>query len=147
MCFYKTKESKVLVAKRDIKVYKLGTYAGNDSFNPFFYKDFTYSVNLTVFEKVEFTNRIIERGLHSYIMCKLVPFGTDIDLYSCGNIIYSISVPAYAIYLGEFIIPKGATYCLNRNGEVVSDVLMYTGKYVELKPYKQYNTKELWKEK
>ena len=147
MCFYKTKESKVLIAKRDIKVYKLGTYADNDSFNPFFYKDFTYSVNLTVFEKVEFTNRIIERGLHSYIMCKLVPFGTDIDLYSCGNIIYSISVPAYAIYLGEFIIPKGATYCLNRNGEVVSDVLMYTGKYVELKPYKQYNTKELWKEK
>ena len=147
MCFYKTKESKVLVAKRDIKVYKLGTYANNDSFNPFFYKDFTYSVNLAVFEKVEFTNRIIERGLHSYIMCKLVPFGTDIDLYSCGNIIYSISVPEYAIYLGEFIIPKGATYCLNRNGEVVSDVLIYTGKYVELKPYKQYNTNELWKER
>ena len=147
MCFYKTKESKVLVAKRDIKVYKLGTYANNDSFNPFFYKDFTYSVNLAVFEKVEFTNRIIERGLHSYIMCKLVPFGTDIDLYSCGNIIYSISVPEYAIYLGEFIIPKGATYCLNSNGEVISDVLIYTGKYVELKPYKQYNTKELWKEK
>ena len=147
MCFYMTKESKVLVAKRDIKVYKLGTYADNDSFNPFFYKDFTYSVNLAVFEKVEFTNRIIERGLHSYIMCKLVPFGTDIDLYSCGNIIYSISILAYAIYLGEFIIPKGATYCLNHNGEVVSDVLVYTGKYVELKPYKQYNTKELWKEK
>ena len=147
MCFYMTKESKVLVAKRDIKVYKLGTYANNDSFNPFFYKDFTYSVNLAVFEKVEFTNRIIERGLHSYIMCELVPFGTDIDLYSCGNIIYSISVPEYAIFLGEFIIPKGATYCLNRNGEVVSDVLIYTGKYVELKPYKQYNTKELWKEK
>ena len=147
MCFYKTKESKVLVAKRDIKVYKLGTYANNDSFNPFFYKDFTYSVNLAVFEKVEFTNRIIERGLHSYIMCKLVPFGTDIDLYSCGNIIYSISVPEYAIYLGEFIIPKGATYCLNRNGEVVSDVLIYTGKYVELKTYKKYNNKELWKEK
>ena len=102
MCFYKTRQSKVLKAKRDIKVYKIGIYADNDSFNPFFYKDFTYSVNQTVFEKVDFTNRIIERGLHSYIMCKLVPFGIDIDLYSCGNIIYSISVPAYAIYLGEF---------------------------------------------
>lgn len=145
MCFYKTKESKVLIAKRDIKVYKLGTYADDDSFNPFFYKDFTYSVNQTVFEKVEFTN-IVEQGLHSYIMCKLVPFTIDTDLYSCGNLLYSLSV-VYAIYLGEFIIPKGATYCLNRNGEVVSDVLVYTGKYVELKPYKQYNTKELWKEK
>lgn len=146
MCFYKTKESKVLIAKRDIKVYKIGAYADNDSFNPFFYKDFTYSVNQTVFEKVEFTNRIIERGLHSYIMCKLVPFTIDMDLYSCGNLLYSLSV-VYAIYLGEFIIPKGTTYCLNRNGEVVSDVLVYTGKYVELKPYKQYYTKELWKEK
>ena len=147
MCFYKTKESKVLVAKRDIKVYKLGTYANNDSFNPFFYKDFTYSVNQTVFENVDFTNRIIERGLHSYIMCELAPFVTAMDLYSCGNFLYPLSVPEYTIYLGEFIIPKGTTYCLNNKGEVVSDVLIYTGKYVELKPYKQYNTKELWKEK
>ena len=48
MCFYKTKESKVLIAKRGIKVYKLGTYANNDSFNPFYYNDFTYPVNQTV---------------------------------------------------------------------------------------------------
>ena len=139
MCFYKTKESKVLIAKRDIKVYKLGTYADNDSFNPFYYDDFTYPVNQTVFENVEFTNRIVERGLHSYIMCKLVPFAAATDLFSCGNFLYPLSTPAYAIYLGEFVIPKGVTYCLNRNGEVVSDVLVYTGKYVELKPYKQYN--------
>ena len=147
MCFYKTKESKVLVAKRDIKVYKLGTYADNDSFNPFFYKDFTYSVNLTVFEKVEFTNMIIERGLHSYIMCELVPFATDMDLYSCRNFLYPLSVLAYTIYLGEFIIPKGTTYCLNNKGEVVSDGLIYTGNHIVIESGKQYNTKELWKEK
>ena len=147
MCFYKTKESKVLIAKRDIKVYKLGTYANNDSFNPFFYKDFTYSVNQTVFENVDFTNRIIERGVHSYIMCELAPFVTDMDLYSCGNFIYPLSIWAYAIYLGEFIIPKGTTYCLNNKGEVVSDVLVYTGKYIVIESGKQYNTKELWKEK
>ena len=146
MCFYKTKESKVLVAKRGIKVYKLGTYASNDSFNPFFYKDFTYSANCTVFEKVEFTNRIIERGLHSFLMCKLVPVALNVNLYSCKNLMCHLYLTIYTVYLGEFIIPKGATYCLNRNGEVVSDVLVYTGKYVELKPYKQYNTKELWKE-
>ena len=147
MCFYKTKESKVLIAKRDIKVYKLGTYAGNDSFNPFFYKDFTYSVNQTVFEKVDFTNRIIERGLHSYIMCELAPFVTAMDLYSCRNFLYPISVPEYTIYLGEFIIPKGTTYCLNNKGEVVSDGLIYTGNHIVIESGKQYNTKELWKEK
>ena len=45
------------------------------------------------------------------------------------------------------IIPKGATYCLNRYGEVVSDKLMYTGNHIEITSDKIYNSKELWKEK
>lgn len=146
MCFYKTKESKVLVAKRGIKVYKLGTYADESIFKPFFRSYFEYFTNQTVFEKVKFTN-MIAQGLHSFLMCELVPFALDVNLYSCRNLISCICLKTYKVYLGEFIIPKGATYCLNRNGEVVSDVLVYTGKYVELKPYKQYYTKELWKEK
>ena len=145
MCFYKTKGSKVLVTKRDIKVYKIGNYADNDSFNPFFYKDFKYSVNQTVFENVDFTD-MIERGLHSYITCELAPFATHINLYSGRNFQYSISALVYTVYLGEFIIPKGATYCLNNNGEVVSDKLMYTGNHVEITSDKIYNSKELWKE-
>ena len=146
MCFYKTKESKVLIAKRDIKVYKLGTYANNDSFNPFFYKDFTYSVNLIVFENVEFTN-MIAQGLHSFLMCELVPFALNVNLYSCRNLICYLFLTAYTVYLGEFIIPKGASYCLNSNGEVVSDSLMYTGNHIKITSDKAYNTKELWKEK
>ena len=35
MCFYKTKESKVLIAKRDIKVCKIGVYADENTFKPF----------------------------------------------------------------------------------------------------------------
>ena len=146
MCFYKTKESKVLIAKRDIKVYKLGTYANNDSFNPFFYKDFKYSVNLTVFENVEFTN-MIAQGLHSFLMCELVPFALNVNLYSCKNLICYLSLTVYTVYLGEFIIPNGATYCLNSNGEVVSDSLMYTGNHIKITLDRAYNTKELWKEK
>ena len=145
MCFYKTRQSKVLIAKRDIKVYKIGIYADNDSFNPFYYDDFTYSVNQTAFENVNFID-IIERGLHSYIMCELVPFATDMDLYSCRNFLYPLSVLAYTIYLGEFIIPKGAIYCLNRYGEVVSDKLMYTGNHIKIISDRIYNSKELWKE-
>ena len=48
--------------------------------------------------------------------------------------------------IGEFIIPKGATYCLNRYGEVVSDKLMYTGNHIEITSDRIYNSKELWKE-
>ena len=91
---------------------------------------------------------MIEQGLHSYIMCKLVPFTTNMNLYSCGNYyLYSLSILAYAIYLGEFIIPKGATYCLNSVGEVVSDGLIYTGNHIKITSNKTYNSKELWKEK
>lgn len=67
MCFYRTKESKVLVAKRDIKVYKIGNYADNDSFNPFFYKDFKYPVNQSVFENVDFTADAVAAYLNSIL--------------------------------------------------------------------------------
>ena len=144
MCFWKSKQSKVLKAKRDIKVYKIGIYADNDSFNPFYYDNFTYYVNQTVFEKVKFTDTI-NCGFHSYINCKLVSFYTKVNLYSCGELILWVSL--LSAYLGEFIIPKGATYCLNRYGEVVSDKLMYTGNQIEITSDRIYNSKELWKEK
>ena len=144
MCFYKTKQSKVLKAKRDIKVYKIGVYADEGIFKPFFYQEFEYPVNQIVFTEVEFTN-IINWGFHSYINCELVSLYTKINLYSCGKLIHWISLQT--VYLGEFIIPKGATYCLNNNGEVVSDKLMYTGNHIEITSDKIYNSKELWKEK
>ena len=146
MCFYKSKESKVLIAKRDIKVYKIGVYADEGIFRPFFHSYFEYFTNQIVFEKVKFTN-MIAQGLHSFLMCELVPFALDVDLYSCRNFICSLDLTEYTIYLGEFIIPKGATYCLNSNGEVVSESLMYTSNHIKITLDKAYNTKELWKEK
>lgn len=148
MCFFKSNKSKVLVAKRDIKVYKIGIYANNNSFNPFFYQEFKYPVNQIKFTKVKFKD-FIDRGFHSFIMCEIVPvpFSVDISVFSCKTLMYCLSLLAYQVYLGEFIIPKGATYCLNRYGEVVSDKLMYTGNHIEITSYKIYNSKELWKEK
>lgn len=148
MCFCKTKESKVLVAKRDLKVYKIGIYADDNSFNPFFYQAFEYQVNRIIFTKVKFTD-IINWGFHSYINCELVPFYNSVNIYSCRKLMFCIAIPkdtVYTVYLGKFIVPKGATYCLNKNGEIVSDKLMYTGDYIEITTDKIYDTKELWKE-
>ena len=144
MCFYKTKQSKVLKAKRDIKVYKIGVYADDTSFNPSFYQKFKYPVNQIMFTEVKFSDAI-NWGFHSYINCELVSSYNDVKLYSCGKSILWISLPT--VYLGEFIIPKGATYCLNNNGEVVSDKLMYTGNHIKIISDRIYNSKELWKEK
>ena len=144
MCFNKTKQSKVLIAKRDIVVYKIGVYADEGIFKPFFYQEFEYPVNQIVFTEVKFTDTI-NWGFHSYINCELVSFYTKINLYSCGKLIHWISLQT--VYLGEFIIPKGATYCLNNNGEVVSDKLMYTGNHIEITSDRIDNSKKLWKEK
>ena len=90
---------------------------------------------------------MIEEGLHSFLMCKLIPFALNVNLYSCKNLMCHLYLTVYTVYLGEFIIPKGTTYCLNSNGEVVSDSLMYTGNHIKITSGKAYNTKELWKEK
>ena len=144
MCFWKSKQSKVLIAKRDIKVYKIGAYADEEIFKPFYHQEFEYPVNQIVFTKVKFTDTI-NCGFHSYINCELVSSYNKINLYSCEKLIHWISLQT--VYLGEFIIPEGATYCLNKYGEVVSDKLMYTGNHIEITSDKIYNSKELWKEK
>lgn len=86
MCFLKTKESKVLVAKRDIRVYKIGTYANNTSFRPYYYSKFKYYANQITSETVKFTN-VIEHGLHSYINCILCNhrFSNCVDLYDSSD--------------------------------------------------------------
>ena len=35
-------------------------------------------------------------------------------------------------YIATFIIPKGATYIINTKGEIVSDKIIYTGRYLKL---------------
>lgn len=63
---------------------------------------------------------MIEKGLHSYLDCILYPvYPRAIALYTLGNYRYTLSFTLYPLFLGKFIIPKGATYCLNSNGEVV----------------------------
>lgn len=147
MCFIRTKESKVLVAKRGIKVYKIGAYADEDTFIPFFYSNFDYPVNQLVVEPVIFADSI-EYGLHSYLNCILYPlYPTAVDLYTQGNLRYTLSLLLYSIFLGEFLIPAGTLYCLNSSGEVVSNRLIYTGNYIKVQPNKKYDTRKLWKEK
>ena len=42
MCFWKSKQSKVLRAKRDIVVYKIGDKANKNTFVPYFIGSFKY---------------------------------------------------------------------------------------------------------
>lgn len=150
MCFCKSKESKILVAKRDITVYKLGYWASLFKFYSLYQSDYCYYENKTVKENVLFNNDVINIGFHSYINCKIRPSKTNhfdcIKLYYVNNRV----VTCYhlnEIFLGKFIIPKGATYCMNNSHEVVSDSIIYTGNYIRLSDDISINAKDIWKEK
>lgn len=146
MCFLKSRQSKVLIAKKGIVVYKVGQFADNIFFRPYYHGDFKYSTNQIVSETVNFT-KLIEYGLHSYINCMIQPYGSDyIDLYTSAGLLHTISA-SDPLFLGKFIIPRGGAYCMNIYNEVVSDRLIYTGKYIKLESGKRYNTRKLWKEK
>ena len=150
MCFCKSIESKILIAKRDIIVYKLGYWASLFKFYSLYQSDYCYYENKTVKENVLFNNNTIDIGFHSYINCKIRPSKNNhfdyIKLYYINNRILTCYY-LNEIFLGKFIIPKGATYCMNNSYEVVSDSIVYTGNYIRLSDDISINTKDLWKEK
>ena len=67
MCFNKTKESKLLIAKRDITVYKVGCFADEVRFYPYFITTYKYSRNDSMRECVDFDRNSIDIGLHSLL--------------------------------------------------------------------------------
>jgi hypothetical protein len=135
MCFWKSNQSKVLVAKRDIVVWKVGIRADQDIFIPY-YINFTYKTNTIYQNNVCFNKNVIAIGFHSYInviFIKSLRFhDLNVIVYKKTNSMPKIGLyPTYmnTLYIGKFIIPKGATYCINELNEVISDGIIYTGKY------------------
>lgn len=152
MCFWKSKESKILVAKGNIVVYKLGCFADSDIFNPAYNIDYCYYKNKIAKENIYFDDNILRDGFHSYITCIV-----EVRNYT-GYLFVEITSPNKCLdnvlllgknnaFLGKFIIPKGSTYCMNIANEVISNSIVYTGIYTQLSDDTIINTKELWKDK
>lgn len=155
MCFNKTKESKLLIAKRDITVYKVGCFADEVRFYSYFMTNYMYSRNNPMREYVDFDRNSINIGLHSLLSLRVIYDSQtkDILFFPNGNLCPFIttnittSVLYNHVYVGKFIIPKGSTYIVNCYNKVVSDTLIYTGKFKYINKNESFNVKELWKEK
>lgn len=139
MCFHKSKQSKVLKAKRDIVVYKVGIEANKTIFTPYFISNFSYKTGTKNITETNFNISNIDKGFHSYINIITRSFyNIDIPYLSVyKNTKHNILVNIYpsasqSLYVGKFIIPKGATYCANNLNEVVSNKIIYTGIYNEI---------------
>ena len=147
MCWIETKDNiNIQIADKDFKVYKIVLDANKQSCTSLV-KGFIYTVNTlyaipTIESKVidPYCGKIkIEKAYHSYTE---VHFIWDSSYYiHCGATICKdmlfgkrgICIPfENDWYIATFIIPKGATYIINTNGEVVSDKIIYTGRYLKL---------------
>lgn len=138
MCFIKTKQSKVLIAKRDIIVYKIGTDADRFSFIPYFIDSFMYKTGIKYRTSPNFKSDTITKGFHGYI--NIIIDTSNIPIFAVVQKntkdrptinIFTVKITK-SLYVGKFIIPKGATYCANNLNEVVSNKIIYTGEYTLL---------------
>lgn len=135
MCFWKSKQSKVLRAKRDIVVYKIGTVADKNTFIPYFIDSFIYTTDIKYRTSLNFGSNIITVGYHGYInimltMAASTPVSAVIQKNTKDRPLISIYPTINeTLYLGKFIVPKGAIYCVNERNEIVSNQIIYTGQY------------------
>lgn len=149
MCFNKTEESKLLIAKRDITVYKVGCFADEVRFYSYFMTTYMYSKDTPMRECVDFNRDYINIGLHSLLSLQGVhdPQTKDMLFFPNRNFYPFIitNVLYNHVYVGKFIIPKGSIYVVNCYNEVVSNTLIYTGKFKYINKNEDFNVKEYGK--
>lgn len=150
MCWIEIKDNiNVQVADKDFEVYKIVLDANKQSCTSIV-RGFNYTVGTlyaipTIESKVidPYCGKIkIEKAYHSYTE---VHFIWDSSYYiHCGATICKdmlfgkrgICIPfENDWYIATFIIPKGSKYIINTKGEVVSDKIIYTGRYLKLQYY------------
>ena len=152
MCFWKSEKSKVLRAKRDIVVYKIGNKANKNAFVPYFISSFKYLTGIKCQTSPDFKSNIMIVGYHGYINIMItgsaIPVSVAIQKNTKDKPVISLYPSIHKpLYLGKFIVPKGAIYCVNELNEIVSNEMIYTGQYSSVWEALDTNLKELWKEK
>ena len=150
MCWMEIKDNiNVQIADKDFEVYKIVLDANKQSCTSIV-RGFNYTVGTlyaipTIESKVinPYCGKIkIEKAYHSYTE---VHFIWDSSYYiHCGATICKdmlfgkrgICIPfENDWYIATFIIPKGSKYIINTKGEIVSDKIIYTGRYLKLQYY------------
>ena len=147
MCWIEIKDNiNVQIADKDFKVYKIVLDANKQSCTSIV-KGFNYIVNTlyaipTIESKVinPYCGKIkIEKAYHSYTGIHFIcnsSYYIHCGATRCKDVLFGkrgICIPfENDWYIATFIIPKGSTYIINTKGEVVSDKIIYTGRYLKL---------------
>lgn len=151
MCWIENiKKLDLQIANRDIEVYKIVSDASKQ-FCKSIIQGFTYKANIRYemdameLEESSFDSAFcltdliyITKAYHSYTKIRF----TLKKLYNpylehgykgiiAGNLLMPIRIDSL-FYVATFVIPKGSQYAVNWKGEIVSNQIIYTGKYLKL---------------
>ena len=149
MCWAEKLENvNIQIADRDIEVYKV-VYKANKKSCKSCVRGFMYEANtLYKIPSIELEKYYIHRmysvismiyiqeAYHSYtkLQYTLKKVDTESTIYKgiiVGRHLMSIKIDN-PYYVATFIIPKGSQYAVNWSGEIISNQIIYTGKYLKL---------------
>lgn len=151
MCWIERKENvDIQIADKDIEVYKIVSDANKLSckslIQGFVYKDnIRYEMDAMELEESSFGSAFcttdliyITKAYHSYTKIRFT-LKKPYDPYPkheykgiiAGNLLMPIRIDN-PYYVATFVIPKGSQYAINWKGEIVSNQIIYTGKYLKL---------------
>lgn len=151
MCWIERQENvNIQITDKDIEVYKVVSEASKQSCKScvfsFIYKaSILYKIPSVQLKKGYaykahyFSNVIcVERAYHSFtkIQHTLKRIKVEDLVHEYKGIIIGNQLAPLPInnsyYIATFIIPKGSQYAVNWKGEVISNQIIYTGKYLKL---------------
>ena len=128
------------IAERDFYVYKIGKIVWNNIFISDI-RGYNYAPKCLnrIVPLVAYNlfggNYIIDEGYHSYKWVALENTYPNERCLCLGN--YNPALKEnISLYkdcsIATFIVPKGAEYCENKYGHIVSSEIIYTGKYLRI---------------
>ena len=151
MCWIEnTRSFDLQIANRDIEVYKMVSDASKLSceslIQGFIYEaNIGYAMDAMELEESGLSDTFcnanliyITKAYHSYTKIRFTlkkpysPCSTpEYKGIIAGNLLMPIRIDN-PYYVATFVIPKGSQYAVNRRGEIVSNQIIYTGKYLKL---------------
>ena len=146
MCWIELQENvNIQITDKDIEVYKIVFEADKQSCTSIV-KGFNYTVNILYAIPIEsevidpYCGKIkIEKAYHSYTGIHFICGASYCILGGatrCKDLLFgnrAVRIPfENKAYIATFIIPKGSMYIINTKGEIVSDKIIYTGRYLKL---------------
>lgn len=144
MCWVERKEAvDIQIADRDIEVYKI-VYKANKKSCKSCVRGFMYEANtLYKMPSVQISFNVlniigIEKAYHSYtkIQYTLSRIYEKDSIYTGKRIIFGNQLRSIILdnpyYVATFVIPKGSQYAVNWKGEIISNQIIYTDKYLKL---------------